>query len=178
MYIPEKIEKILFTEEQIKEKVALLGDELTKEYGGRNPLFVCILKGSAVFFADLIRAVKCPLEIEFFRTSSYAGTNSSGSVSANEAEIPDIEGRDVVLVEDIIDTARTLSKVKEMFLRRSPKSLKIVCLLDKPSRREVKGFTADRSCFEIDDLFVVGYGLDCDQSFRNLPYIGVYNDNL
>lgn len=174
MCVPEKIEKILFTEEQIKEKVVLLGDELTKEYSGKNPLFVCILKGAVVFFSDLIREVKCPLEIEFFRTSSYVGTDSSGDVNADEREIPDIEGRDVVIVEDIIDTARTLSKVKEMFLRHDPRSLRIVCLLDKPSRREVEDFTADNSCFEIEDLFVVGYGLDCDQQFRNLPYIGVY----
>ena len=174
MCIPEKIEKILLTEEQLKEKVTLLGDELTKEYSGKNPLFICVLNGAVVFFSDLIRTVKCPLEIEFFRASSYIGTNSSGDVNADESDIPDIEGRDVVIVEDIIDTARTLSKVKEMFLRPGPRSLRIVCLLDKPSRREVENFTADNSCFEIEDLFVVGYGLDCDQQFRNLPYIGVY----
>lgn len=174
MYIPEKVNKILFTEEQLKERVSRLGEELTKEYNGKNPLFVCVLKGAVVFFSDLIRAVKCPIEIEFFRTSSYVGTNSSGSVSADESDVPDIKGRDVVIVEDIIDTAHTLSKVKEMFLRHEPDSLKIVCLLDKPSRREVKNFTVDHSCFEIEDLFVVGYGLDCDQRFRNLPYIGIY----
>lgn len=176
MYVPEKVKEILFSEEQLREKVCLLGDELTKEYNGRNPLFICILKGSVVFFADLIRVVKCPLEIDFFRTSSYVGTSTSGEVNADKNAIPDIEGRDVVLIEDIIDTAHTLDKVKAMFLRHNPKSLKIVCLLDKPSRRDVglKDFKADYRCFEIDDLFVVGYGLDCDQQFRNLPYIGVY----
>ncbi len=174
MYVPEKVDKILFTEEQIKEKVSLLGNELTKEYTGRNPLFVCILKGAVVFFSDLIREVKCPLEIDFFKASSYVGTSSSGSVNADEKTIPDVRGRDVVLVEDIVDTAHTLDEVKSMFLRHEPRSLKIACLLDKPSRREVKDFKADYRCFEIDDLFVVGYGLDCDQQFRNLPYIGVY----
>ncbi|MCM1166314.1 MAG: hypoxanthine phosphoribosyltransferase [Lachnospiraceae bacterium] len=174
MYVPEEIEKILFTEEQLKEETARLGAELTREYSGRNPLFVCVLKGASVFFADLIRAVECPLEIDFFRAKSYLGTTTTGVVDVNESELPDIKGRDVVIVEDIVDTARTLSKVKEMFLEREPRSLKIVCLLDKPSRREVKGFTVDSRCFEIDDLFVVGYGLDCDQRFRNLPYIGVY----
>lgn len=174
MYIPEKVNEILFTEERLKERIARLGEELTKEYTGKNPLFVCVLKGAVVFFSDLIRAVKCPLEIEFFRASSYVGTDSSGTVKAEECDIPDIKGRDVVIVEDIIDTAHTLSKIKEMFLRREPNSLKIVCLLDKPKRREVKDFTVDHSCFEIDDLFVVGYGLDCDQRFRNLPYIGIY----
>ena len=179
MYVsdrPEKIESILFTEEQIKEKVAEIGKALTKEYDGKDPLFICILKGSTVFFADLIREVKCRLEIDFFRASSYSGTKTTGKVSANENDIPDIKGRNIVLVEDIIDTARTLSKLKEMFLRYEPESLKIVSLLDKPSRREVnlKGFKADLTGFEIEDLFVVGYGLDCDQQFRNLPYIGIY----
>ncbi|MDE7362749.1 MAG: hypoxanthine phosphoribosyltransferase [Oscillospiraceae bacterium] len=171
---PEKVEEVLFTEAQLKEKVRQLGGELTREYDGKNPLFICLLKGAAVFFSDLIREVECPLEIDFFRASSYSGTATTGSVIADERTVPDIKGRDVVLVEDIIDTANTLSKVKEIFLAREPKSLKIVCLLDKPSRREVEGFTADRSCFEIEDLFVVGYGLDCDQRYRNLPYIGVY----
>lgn len=177
MYVPEKIKEIKFTEEQIKEKVCLLGDELTKEYNGRNPLFICILKGSVVFFADLIREVKCPLEIDFFRTSSYVGTSTSGKVDADEDAIPDIEGRNVILVEDIVDTARTLDTVKAMFLRHNPKSLKIACLLDKPSRRDagLKNFKADYRCFEVEDLFVVGYGLDCDQQFRNLPYIGIFN---
>lgn len=174
MYVPEKVKEILFTEEQLWEKISLLGDELTKEYNGKNPLFVCILKGSVVFFADLIREVKCPLEIDFFRASSYVGTSTSGEVNADERTVPDIEGRDVVLVEDIIDTAYTLNKVKAMFLQHDPKSLKIACLLDKPSRRKVEGFKADYRCFEIDDLFVVGYGLDCGQQFRNLPYIGIY----
>lgn len=170
---PEKVETILFTDEQLKEKIRQLGSELTKEYNGKNPLFVCLLKGAAVFFADLIREVKCPLEIEFFRASSYSGTSTTGAVNAEERDIPDIRGRDVVLVEDIADTARTLSKVTAMFLAKEPRSLRTVCLLDKPSRREVD-FTVDISCFEIDDLFVVGYGLDCDQRYRNLPYIGVY----
>ncbi len=174
MYVPEKIEKILFTEERLKEKVSLLGDDLTTEYSGKNPLFICILKGAVVFFSDLIREVKCPLEIGFFRAASYVGTNSSGKVDVDESTLPDIKGRDVVLVEDIVDTARTLSALKEIFLRHEPKSLKIACLLDKPSRREVNGFKADYRCFEIEDLFVVGYGLDYEQQFRNLPYIGVY----
>ncbi len=177
MYVsdkPDKIESVLFTEKQIKEKVAEIGKALTKEYEGRTPLFICILKGSTVFFADLIREVKCRLEIDFFRASSYSGTKSTGSVNANWGDIPDIRGRDVVLVEDIIDTAHTLSSVKEMFMRYEPKSLKIVSLLDKPSRREVENFRADYTGFEIEDLFVVGYGLDCDQQFRNLPYIGIY----
>lgn len=169
---PEKVEEVLFTEAQLKEKVRQLGGELTREYDGKNPLFICLLKGAAVFFSDLIREVECPLEIDFFCASSYSGTKTTGILDFNKCPIPDIKGRDVVLVEDIVDTALTLKKVKEMFLEKEPKSLKIVCLLNKTSAHE--GFTVDKSCFEVGNQFVVGYGLDCDQRYRNLPYIGVY----
>ncbi|MCH5195388.1 MAG: hypoxanthine phosphoribosyltransferase [Oscillospiraceae bacterium] len=172
MYFPNEVENILFTEEQIKTRVKELGAELTKEYSGKNPLFLCVLRGASVFFADLIRSVECPLEIDFIKASSYVGTDSSGEVRVG-GEIPDISGRDVVLVEDIVDTARTLSKLKTLLLGQDPGSLKVAALLDKPSRRTVEGFKADYTGYEIDDLFVVGYGLDCDMKFRNLPYIGV-----
>ena len=172
MYFPNEVERILFTEEQIKARVKELGAELTKEYSGKNPLFLCVLRGASVFLGDLIRCVECPLEIDFIKASSYVGTNSSGEVSI-DGEMPDISGRDVVLVEDIVDTARTLSKLKTLLLERDPRSLKVAALLDKPSRRTVEGFMADYTGYEIDDLFVVGYGLDCDLKFRNLPYIGV-----
>lgn len=174
MYIPEDIERVLFTEDEIKAKVAEMGAQLTREYEGRNPLFICVLKGSVVFFADLIREIKCPLEINFLRASSYgSGTVSSGDVKLSIGEGIDFENRDVVLVEDILDTARTLFALKNELLKRGPKSLKIITLLDKPSRRVVKGFSADYEGFAIDDLFVVGYGLDFDEKFRNLPYIGI-----
>lgn len=174
MYIPGDIERVLFTEDEIKAKVAEMGAQLTREYEGKNPLFICVLKGSVVFFADLIREIKCPLEINFLRASSYgSGTVSSGEVKLSIGEGIDFENRDVVLVEDILDTARTLYALKNELLKRGPKSLKIVTLLDKPSRRVVKGFSADYEGFAIDDLFVVGYGLDFDEKFRNLPYIGI-----
>ena len=174
MYIPGDIERVLFTEDEIKAKVAEMGAQLTREYEGKNPLFICVLKGSVVFFADLIREIKCPLEINFLRASSYgSGTVSSGEVKLSVGEGIDFENRDVVLVEDILDTARTLYALKNELLKRGPKSLKIVTLLDKPSRRVVKGFSADYEGFAIDDLFVVGYGLDFDEKFRNLPYIGI-----
>ena len=172
MYLPDEVEKILFTEEQLKARVKELGEQLTKEYSGRNPLFLCVLRGASVFFADLIRCVECPLEIDFIKASSYVGTNSSGEVSIG-GEMPDISERDVVLVEDIVDTARTLSRLKALLMKEAPKSLKVAALLDKPSRRVVEGFKADYTGYEIDDLFVVGYGLDCDMKFRNLPYVGV-----
>lgn len=174
MYLPNEIEKILISEDEIKAKVAEMGKILTEEYKGRNPLFLCVLKGSVVFFADLIRAMECPLEIDFIRASSYgSGTVSGGKVNFSVGGHVEIEGRDVVLVEDILDTARTLYTVKNEMLRSNPASLKIVTLLDKPSRRVVKGFTADHTGFAIEDHFVVGYGLDYAESFRNLPYVGI-----
>lgn len=174
MFYPDEIEKILFTESQIKERVAEIGAQLTEEYAGKNPLLVCVLKGSVVFFADLIREIKCPLEIDFLRASSYgSGTISSGKVQLSAGANIDMRGRHVVIVEDILDTARTLYTLKNELLKRAPASLKIVTLLDKPSRRVVSGFSADYEGFAIDDLFVVGYGLDCSEKFRNLPYIGI-----
>lgn len=177
MYVPEGIERVLFTEEEIEKRVDEMGAELTREYSGKNPLFICVLKGSCVFFADLIRKVRCPIEVEFIRISSYRGT-VSGELSISEPDCPDISGRDVVIVEDIIDTAKTLSKLKTMFLEQNPRSLKIASFLNKPARRVVSGFEADYTGFVIDDLFVVGYGLDYSQKYRNLPYIGVLNPNI
>ena len=174
MYIPNEIEKVLFSEEQIAQRVKALGEELTRDYSGKNPLFLCVLKGAAVFFSDLVRRVECPLEFDFLKASSYAGTQSTGEVKLDVSAVPDISGRDVVLVEDIVDTARTLSVLKKHLLTLDPCSVKVACFLDKPSRRVVEGFKADYTGFEIDDLFVVGYGLDCDQKCRNLPYIGIF----
>ncbi len=174
MYVPEEVDRVLFTEDEIKAKIAELGEKLTREYEGKNPLFICVLKGAVVFFSDLIREIKCPLEINFLRASSYGNsTVSSGDVKLSVGEDIIIKDRDIVLVEDILDTARTLFALKNDLLKRGPRSLKIVTLLDKPSRRVVSGFSADYSGFEIDDLFVVGYGLDFDEKFRNLPYIGI-----
>lgn len=174
MYLPDAIEKILVTEEEIKAKVVELGKLLTQEYDGKNPLMLCVLKGSVVFYADLIRAIECPVEIDFIRASSYgSGTVSGGKVNFSVGGHVEIEGRDVILVEDILDTARTLYTVKTEMMRSNPASLKIVTLLDKPSRRVVKGFTADYTGFAIEDHFVVGYGLDYAEQFRNLPYVGI-----
>ena len=174
MYIPDGIERILLSEDEIRAKVAEMGAVLTAEYDGANPLFVCVLKGASVFFADLIRQVECPLEIAFLRAESYGGGEQScGSVRLTAGADIDIEGRDVVVVEDILDTARTLYSLKNELLKRNPKSLKIVTLLDKPSRRAIKGFSADYCGFAVEDLFVVGYGLDFDEKYRNLRYIGI-----
>lgn len=178
MYIPEDIERVLLSQEEIKKRVSQLGAELTAQYAGKNPLLICVLKGSVVFFADLIREIACPLEIGFLCASSYGnGTVSNGEVQITGGTSPNIRDRDVILVEDILDTARTLYLLKNELLKKDPASLKIVTLLDKPSRRVVSGFTADYLGFRIDDLFVVGYGLDCAEKHRNLPYIGVMRTN-
>ncbi|MGN0688715.1 MAG: hypoxanthine phosphoribosyltransferase [Oscillospiraceae bacterium] len=183
MYRPDEIENILLSEEQIKAKVLELGGILTEEYRQKNPLFICVLKGSVVFFSDLIRAMGCPLEICFLKASSYgSGTVSEGSVNLEVGADIKFEGRHLVIVEDILDTARTLYALRNELIKRNPASLKIVTLLDKPSRRVVKGFEADYTGFAIEDHFVVGYGLDYAERFRNLPYVGtlkaeVYSSN-
>ena len=173
MYVPEEVEKILFTREQLDERVKQLGEQLTRDYDGKDPLFLCILRGAAVFFSDLIRAVECPLTIYFIRTASYVGTESSGKVEVDLMKVGDISGRDVVIVEDICDSGRSLVEVNRVLGAMKPGSLKTVCLLDKPSRRVVE-FKPDYTGFVIDDLFVIGSGFDCDGRFRNLPYIGIF----
>lgn len=176
MFVPQEIDRILFTEEKIAERVKQMGLQLSEDYKGKNPLLLCVLKGAVPFFTDLIRAMEMEVQIEFIRASSYSGTQSSGNVKLNVSEFPDVCGRDVVIVEDIVDTARTMSLLKEHILTMKPSSVKIASFLDKPSRRVVEGFQADYVGFSIDDYFVVGYGLDCDQRFRNLPYIGIYKN--
>ncbi len=174
MFYPEQVGDILLTEQQIKERVKALGAEITRDYKGKIPMMLCVLKGATVFFSDLIREIETEVQIEFIRASSYVGEQSSGQVTLDVRDLPDVSGRDVIIVEDIVDTARTLSLLTERISHMSPASLKVAVLLDKPSRRVVEGFKADYTGFEIDDFFVVGYGLDCDQRFRNLPYIGIF----
>lgn len=173
MYVPEEVEKILFTREKLDECVKQLGERLTRDYAGKRPLFLCVLRGAAIFFADLIRAVECPLSIDFIRTKSYAGTESTGHVEIDLMKVGDISGRDVVIVEDICDSGRSLVEINKVLKSLNPRSIKTVCLFDKPSRRVVE-FQPDYTGFVIDDLYVIGNGLDCDGQFRNLPYVGIY----
>ena len=173
MYVPEGIDKILFTKEQIHLRTRELGEQLANDYAGKVPLFLCVLRGASVFFTDLIRSCEMPLTIDFIRTKSYVGTESSGKVEVDMAETESFEGKDLIIVEDICDTGRSLTAVCNAIREMNPKSLKTVCLCDKPSRRVVD-FQPDYTGFVIDDLFVVGYGFDVDEHFRNLPYIGVF----
>ncbi len=170
----KNISEILFSEEQIKTRVKQMGKVLTEEYKDKNPLLVCPLKGSVIFFADLIREIKIPCEIDFMSVSSYnSNMESSGDVKILKDLSCDINGRHVIIVEDIIDTGITLSKLMKLLGSRNPVSLKICTFLDKPSRR-IADVKSDYNCFEIPDKFVVGYGMDFAEKYRNLPYIGIY----
>lgn len=167
------IAKILYSKEEIAEVVARLGAELAAEYHGKNPLVVGVLRGSAPFMMDLVRAMDCYLEIDFMDVSSYGeALESSGNVRIVKDLDTDVRGRHVLLVEDIVDSGRTLEKLLELFSARHAVSVKVCTLLDKPERRVVD-VKADYIGLEAPNEFVVGYGLDYQQKYRNLPYIGV-----
>ncbi len=171
----KKIKRVIITKEEIDEAIKKAGKEIDKIYDGRPILLVSILKGSFVFLADLCRAVSVPCEIGFMCAKSYySGTVSSGVVKITMDLDQDVSGYHVVIVEDIIDTGRTLKDVVHMLKQRNPISLKVVALLDKPERRLVE-FNPDMALFTIPDFFVIGYGLDCGEIYRNLPYIAEYN---
>lgn len=170
-----KIKRIIISEAEINEKVKSLGEELSNEYKDKPLLFVSILNGGFTFLADVIRAVNIPCEIAFMRVKSYFGnTVSSGNVEIVMDIDRDISSYHIVILEDIIDTGRTLKQIVEILKNRNPLSLKVVTLLDKPDRRVVD-FVPDKALFTIPDLFVIGYGMDFDEKFRNLPYIAEYN---
>ena len=167
------VERIMITEAELQEKVKEMASLLDKLYEGRRPIVVCILKGSVVFFADLIRNMKTEIELDFMAVSSYGvGSVSTGELSIKKDLSTDIEGRDVLIVEDIIDSGNTLYKLKKLLIERKPASVNIVTLLDKPDRRTAP-MEPEYTCFTIEDEFVVGYGLDYAEAYRNLPYVGV-----
>ena len=171
----KKIKRVLITEEQIAEEIKKAGKYIDSLYDGKPILLVSILKGSFVFLADLCRAVSVPCEIGFMCAKSYfSGTVSTGVVKITMDLDQDVSGYHVVIVEDIIDTGRTLRDIVKMLKARNPVSLHVVTLLDKPERRLVE-FNADKTLFTIPDLFVIGYGLDCGEYFRSLPYIAEFN---
>ena len=167
------IEEVLYSEEEISAVVKDLGAQLTKEYEGKNPLVIGVLKGAVMFMTDLSRAMDCGLELDFMDVSSYgAGMESSGDVKILKDLDTTVDGRDLLIVEDIIDTGRTLSYLIEIFKYRKAKSIKVVTLMDKKERREVD-LEADYIGINVPNEFVVGYGLDFNEKYRNLPYIGI-----
>ena len=168
------IEKVYYSEETLRKIVAELGKKISEDYKDKNLLLVSVLKGSVVFMADLMREITVPCEIDFMCVSSYKdGTTSSGAVKIIKDLDINLEGKDVLIVEDILDSGRTLSYLKSVLMTRNPRSFKICTLLDKPERRAVPDLFADYSGAEVPDEFVVGYGLDYAEKYRNLPYIGV-----
>ena len=165
------VSEVLISKAELDARVAELGAQITEDYRGKNMLMVGILKGSVPFMADLMRAVDLDLEIDFMSVSSYGGsTKTSGIVKILKDLDSDIQGKDVLIVEDIIDSGLTLSYLREYLKKRRPASVRIVTLLDKPSRRKVD-ITPDYCGFTVEDKFIVGCGLDIDQKYRNLPYI-------
>ena len=168
----QDIERILLTRDEIEAKVSEVGRRITEDFRDKDPIFVGVLKGCFIFMADLMRHVDIKCSMDFMAVSSYSGTSSTGAVKINKDLSQDIEGRHVIIVEDILDSGVTLSYLKRYLMGRKPASINIVTLLDKPARRKADVF-ADYSCFEVPDAFVVGYGLDYNEHYRNLPYIGV-----
>jgi hypoxanthine phosphoribosyltransferase len=164
--------EVLLSADQIAERVAELGAQISADYGDRPVVLVGVLKGSFVFLADLARHITCPVRIEFIGTRSYNGASSSGEVQLTKDLDKPIENEDVLLVEDIVDTGLTLNYLKHLLTQRGPLSLRIAAFLDKPSRRRIK-VQADYIGFEIEDRFVVGYGLDFEQRYRNLKELCV-----
>jgi len=171
------IERVLISEEEIQAKVREIGAKISDDFRGKDPLFVGVLKGCFIFMSDLLRNVDIKCTMDFMAVSSYQGTNSTGAVKITKDLNQNIEGRHIIIVEDILDSGLTLSYLKKYLMGRKPASISIATLLDKPARRKADVY-ADYSCFEVPDAFVVGYGLDYNEVYRNLPYIGVLKPEM
>ena len=178
MSMNDDIRAVLVSEQQLKDKVAQLGAQISQDYAGKDLVLVSILKGAVVFMADLMRAVTIPCSIDFMVVSSYgAGTTTTGLVKIIKDLDSDLSGKDVLIVEDILDTGVTLSNLVPMLKMRDPNSVRICAILDKPSRRRAD-IQADYIGFQVPDEFVVGYGLDYDEKYRNVPYVGVLKPSV
>ena len=171
--INKDVERVLFTEEDLALGVRKAAAWLDEKYKGTTPLAISVLKGSVIFFCDLVRAMKTPVQMDFMTMTSYGSSSSSSGMPKIVMDLAaPVEGRDVLLVEDIVDSGHTLVKMRQLLEGRGAKSFTVVTLLDKPSRRVVD-VKADYSCFEVGNEFIVGYGLDYAQQYRNLPYVGI-----
>ena len=171
------IERVLISQEELEAAVARIGRQISEDFRDKDPIFGGVLKGCFIFMADLMRHVDIKCTMDFMAISSYSGTSSTGAVKINKDLGQDIEGRHVIIVEDILDSGVTLSYLKHYLLGRRPASITIATLMDKPARRKAD-VCADYSCFEVPDAFVVGYGLDYNEHYRNLPYIGVLKPEI
>ena len=174
----EHVESILYSEEQLRQRVKELGAQITADYAGKEPVLASVLRGSYIFMADLTRAIDLPVTVDFMAVSSYGtGTKSSGQVEIKKDLSDSIEGRDLIIVEDILDSGNTLFYLMEILKARKPASIRICTLMDKPDRR-TQPIVADYVGFTIPDAFVVGYGLDYDEKYRNLPYVGILKPSV
>lgn len=172
-YEEKDIESVLFSEEELRRRVRELGAQITADYAGKEPVLVSVLRGSYIFMADLTRCIDLPCTVDFMSVSSYGkGTKSSGQVQITKDLSDDIEGKDLIVVEDILDSGNTLYYLLQILEARKPASIRLCTLLDKPERR-VKEVDVTYRGFQIPDAFVVGYGLDYAEKYRNLPYIGI-----
>ena len=171
------IERVLITADEIEDKVSELGKKISADYAGKNPIFVGVLKGCFIFMADLMRHVSIPCTMDFMSVSSYSGTSSTGAVKINKDLNQNIEGRHLILVEDILDSGVTLNYLRTYLQVRQPASVSIVTLMDKPANRKAP-VDANYACFDVPDAFVVGYGLDYNERYRNLPYIGILSPEV
>ena len=176
--LEQDIERVLFTEQELKDRVAEIAAQIDRDYAGKEPMLISVLRGSFIFMADLVRSITLPCTVDFMAVSSYgAGTTSSGQVKITKDLSESIEGRDIIVVEDILDSGNTLSYLFQLLQARHPASVRLCTMLDKPSRR-TKPVTADYTGFTVEDLFVVGYGLDYAEKYRNLPYIGILKPSV
>ncbi len=174
----QDVEQILYTEEDLRRRISELGAQIAADYAGRMPMLVSVLRGSYIFMADLTRAIDLDLTVDFMAVSSYgSGTVSSGQVEIKKDLSDSIEGRDLIIVEDILDSGNTLYYLMDVLRARKPASIRICTLMDKPERR-AKPITADYVGFTIPDAFIVGYGLDYAEKYRNLPYVGVLKPSV
>ena len=177
MGVEKDIERVLISAEELEAHVAEIGAQISRGFEGKDPIFIGVLKGCFIFMADLMRHVTINCSMDFMAVSSYSGTTSTGAVKINKDLSEDIEGRHIIIVEDILDSGVTLNYLKNFLMVRRPASISIATLMDKPARRKADVY-ADYSCFEIPDAFVVGYGLDYNERYRNLPYIGVLKSEI
>ena len=177
MGVEKDIERVLISAEELEAHVAEIGAQISRDFEGKDPIFIGVLKGCFIFMADLMRHVTINCSMDFMAVSSDSGTTSTGAVKINKDLSEDIEGRHIIIVEDILDSGVTLNYLKNFLMVRRPASISIATLMDKPARRKADVY-ADYSCFEIPDAFVVGYGLDYNERYRNLPYIGVLKSEI
>jgi len=172
------VEQVLYTEEELRRRVKEMGRQITADYAGKQPMLISVLRGSYIFMADLTRSIDLDVTVDFMVVSSYgAGTVSSGQVEIKKDLSDSIEGRDLIVVEDILDSGNTLYYLMDVLKARKPASIRLCTLMDKPERR-TKPITADYVGFTIPDAFIVGYGLDYNEKYRNLPYVGVLKHSV